>query len=49
MPIGVNIGKTKVTPQDGAVDDYAESARLVTLLRSVLESTSEGILVVDLA
>jgi dihydroorotate dehydrogenase len=29
VPIGVNIGKTKVTPPEGAVDDYAESARLV--------------------
>jgi dihydroorotate dehydrogenase len=29
VPIGVNIGKTKVTPHDRAVDDYAESARLV--------------------
>ena len=28
MPIGVNIGKTKVTPPEHAVDDYAESARL---------------------
>ena len=23
VPIGVNIGKTKVTPPEGAVDDYA--------------------------
>ncbi|MDR3662931.1 MAG: quinone-dependent dihydroorotate dehydrogenase [Mycobacterium sp.] len=29
VPIGVNIGKTKVTPPEGAVADYAESARLV--------------------
>jgi dihydroorotate dehydrogenase len=29
VPIGVNIGKTKVIPPEGAVDDYAESARLV--------------------
>jgi dihydroorotate dehydrogenase len=29
VPIGVNIGKTKVTPADRAVDDYAESARLL--------------------
>jgi dihydroorotate dehydrogenase len=29
VPIGVNIGKTKVTPPEAAVDDYAESARLV--------------------
>jgi dihydroorotate dehydrogenase len=28
VPIGVNIGKTKVTPPERAVDDYAESARL---------------------
>jgi dihydroorotate dehydrogenase len=28
-PVGVNIGKTKVTPPEGAVDDYARSARLV--------------------
>lgn len=29
VPIGVNIGKTKVVPAESAVDDYAESARLV--------------------
>jgi dihydroorotate dehydrogenase len=29
VPIGVNIGKTKLTPAEHAVDDYAESARLV--------------------
>jgi len=29
VPIGVNIGKTKVTPAAEAVADYAESARLV--------------------
>jgi len=29
VPIGVNIGKTKVTPPQGAVDDYQRSARLV--------------------
>ncbi len=29
VPIGVNIGKTKVTPPHGAVDDYQRSARLV--------------------
>jgi dihydroorotate dehydrogenase len=29
FPVGVNIGKTKVTPPESAVDDYAESARLV--------------------
>ncbi|MFL0288874.1 quinone-dependent dihydroorotate dehydrogenase [Mycobacterium sp. SMC-21] len=28
VPIGVNIGKTKVTPAERAVEDYAESARL---------------------
>lgn len=28
VPIGVNIGKTKITPPEHAVDDYAESARL---------------------
>jgi len=32
VPIGVNIGKTKVTPAAGAVEDYAESARLVASL-----------------
>ena len=36
VPIGVNIGKTKVTPHDGAVDDYAESARLVGPLAAFL-------------
>ena len=36
MPIGVNIGKTKVTPPEGAVDDYAESARLVGPLAAYL-------------
>jgi dihydroorotate dehydrogenase len=29
VPIGVNIGKTKTTPAESAVDDYAESARLL--------------------
>lgn len=29
VPIGVNIGKTKVTPAERAVEDYAESARLL--------------------
>src|SRR3954464_5056756 len=29
VPIGVNIGKTKATPPEQAVADYAESARLV--------------------
>ena len=28
VPIGVNIGKTKITPPERAVDDYAASARL---------------------
>jgi dihydroorotate dehydrogenase len=36
VPIGVNIGKTKVTPPEGAVDDYAESARLVGPLAAFL-------------
>jgi dihydroorotate dehydrogenase len=36
VPIGVNIGKTKVTPQEGAVEDYAESARLVGPLAAFL-------------
>ena len=34
VPIGANIGKTKATPADAAVDDYAESARLVGPLAS---------------
>jgi dihydroorotate dehydrogenase len=29
VPIGANIGKTKSTPSEGAVEDYTESARLV--------------------
>lgn len=29
VPIGVNIGKNKVTPPERAVDDYAEGARLL--------------------
>jgi dihydroorotate dehydrogenase len=29
VPIGVNIGKSKTTPAGSAVDDYAESARLL--------------------
>ncbi|KUI23299.1 dihydroorotate dehydrogenase [Mycobacterium sp. GA-1285] len=29
VPIGVNIGKTKVTPAEAAVQDYATSARLL--------------------
>lgn len=36
VPIGVNIGKTKVTPAELAVEDYAESARLVGPLASYL-------------
>jgi dihydroorotate dehydrogenase len=36
VPIGVNIGKTKVTPTEDAVADYAESARLVGPLAAFL-------------
>ena len=36
VPIGVNIGKTKATPPERAVDDYAESARLVGPLAAYL-------------
>jgi dihydroorotate dehydrogenase len=36
VPIGVNIGKTKVTPPESAVDDYAESARLLGSLAAFL-------------
>ncbi|MFG1931991.1 quinone-dependent dihydroorotate dehydrogenase [Mycobacterium sp. NPDC048908] len=36
VPIGVNIGKTKVTPPEDAVRDYAESARLVGPLADFL-------------
>ena len=36
MPIGVNIGKTKVTPPDGAVEDYRASARLLGPLAAYL-------------
>jgi dihydroorotate dehydrogenase len=36
VPVGVNIGKTKVTPPQGAVDDYAESARLLGPLAAFL-------------
>ena len=32
VPIGVNIGKTKLTPPERAVDDYRASARLVSPL-----------------
>ncbi|SEH75900.1 dihydroorotate oxidase A [Mycolicibacterium rutilum] len=34
VPIGVNIGKTKVTPPEQAVQDYAASARLLGPLAS---------------
>ena len=36
VPIGVNIGKTKATPPEDAVADYAESARLVGPLAAYL-------------
>lgn len=36
VPIGVNIGKTKTTPAELAVDDYVESARVVGPLASYL-------------
>jgi dihydroorotate dehydrogenase len=36
VPIGVNIGKTKTTPADHAVQDYAESARLLGPLAAFL-------------
>jgi dihydroorotate dehydrogenase len=36
VPIGVNIGKTKVTPPEEAVHDYATSARLLAPLASYL-------------
>ena len=36
VPIGANIGKTKATPADDAVWDYAESARLVGPLAAFL-------------
>lgn len=36
VPIGVNIGKTKATPADEAVEDYRASARLVGPLASYL-------------
>lgn len=36
VPIGVNIGKTKATPAEDAVADYAESARLVGPLAAFL-------------
>lgn len=34
--VGVNIGKTKLTPADQAADDYVESARLLTPLADYL-------------
>lgn len=36
VPIGVNIGKTKLVPPEGAVDDYRASARLVGPLGAYL-------------
>ncbi|KUH99953.1 dihydroorotate dehydrogenase [Mycobacterium sp. IS-3022] len=36
VPIGVNIGKTKVTPPEQAVQDYATSARLLGPLASFM-------------
>ena len=36
VPIGVNIGKTKVTPPERAADDYAESARALGPLAAYL-------------
>jgi dihydroorotate dehydrogenase len=36
VPIGVNIGKTKTTPPDRAVDDYRDSARLLGPLAAYL-------------
>ena len=36
VPIGVNIGKTKATPPEAAVQDYAASARLLGPLASFL-------------
>jgi len=36
VPIGVNIGKTKVTPAEHAATDYAESTRLLGPLASYL-------------
>ncbi|KKW64476.1 quinone-dependent dihydroorotate dehydrogenase [Mycolicibacterium elephantis] len=36
VPIGVNIGKTKATPPERAVEDYAESARLLGPLAAYL-------------
>lgn len=36
VPIGVNIGKTKITPPEQAVQDYATSARLLGPLASFM-------------
>jgi dihydroorotate dehydrogenase len=36
VPVGVNIGKTKIVPAERAVDDYRESARLVGPLATYL-------------
>ncbi|MEO6795342.1 MAG: quinone-dependent dihydroorotate dehydrogenase, partial [Mycobacterium sp.] len=36
VPIGVNIGKTKATPPEGAVEDYRASARVLGPLSSYL-------------
>ena len=36
VPIGVNIGKTKIVPAERAADDYRESARLVGPLAAYL-------------
>ncbi|MDH6195090.1 dihydroorotate dehydrogenase [Mycobacterium frederiksbergense] len=36
VPIGVNIGKTKLTPAEDAVADYAESTRLVSALAAYI-------------
>jgi dihydroorotate dehydrogenase len=36
VPVGVNIGKSKVTPPDRAVEDYAASARLLGPLAAYL-------------
>ncbi|TPG33459.1 quinone-dependent dihydroorotate dehydrogenase [Mycolicibacterium hodleri] len=36
VPIGANIGKTKTTPAEEAVDDYVQSARLVGPLAAFL-------------
>lgn len=36
VPIGVNIGKSKITPPEQAADDYAESARVLGPLAAYL-------------